>query len=151
MPKPPSLLLTLALCACSSSVLWPGGVAGGTWGGDNAALIGDDTSAHVHIGCTFGTAHQPIVPGTDGKFDVTGEYNISVGPIMVGSNHPAHFTGTVAGRIMALTVTLTDTAKSLGPVELVFDQQPNMGPCPICANPTERERRMSMGRRRVIH
>src|SRR5437899_11405768 len=45
----------------------PGKVAG-TWGGDNAGLIADDTSAHVHIGCTYGNVHQPIVADAHGRF-----------------------------------------------------------------------------------
>jgi len=33
---------------------------------------------------------------------------------------------------MTLSVTLTDTAVTLGPVTLVLGQEPRMGPCPIC-------------------
>src|SRR2546430_10032323 len=32
----------------------------------------------------------------------------------------------------SLTVTLTDTAVTLGPVELTLGQTPKLGPCPIC-------------------
>jgi hypothetical protein len=39
---------------------------------------------------------------------------------------------------MVLTVQLTDTAVTLGPVSLVFDQDPVMGPCPICFGPKAR-------------
>jgi len=33
---------------------------------------------------------------------------------------------------MTLTVTLTDTAVTLGPVQLTLGKEPRMGPCPIC-------------------
>src|SRR5216110_1030729 len=109
----------------------PGKVAG-TWGGDNAGLIADDTSAHVHIGCTYGNVHQAIVADAFGRFDVAGEHNITAHPVDAGVFHPARFTGSVRGRTMTLTVTLTDTAVTLGPVVLTFDREPKMGPCPIC-------------------
>jgi hypothetical protein len=130
------------LAGCSSKgVLAPDGSVAGNWGGNNAALMADDTSAHVHIACTYGNVHHSIVPGADGKFDVTGEYNVRAYPVDAGVFHPAHFTGMIAGRLMSLTVTLSDTAATLGPVTLVFDQQANMGPCPICRSPAERARR----------
>ncbi len=36
---------------------------------------------------------------------------------------------------MTLTVALTDTAVTLGPVTLILGQEPRMGPCPICRKP----------------
>jgi hypothetical protein len=42
----------------------------GNWGGENAGLMADDTSAHVHIGCTYGNIHQAIFPDSEGRFDV---------------------------------------------------------------------------------
>src|SRR5947208_354991 len=95
----------------------PGKVAG-TWGGDNAGLIADDTSAHVHIGCTYGNVHQPIVADAHGRFDLPGEQDITAHPVDRGILHPARFSGSVLGHTMTLTVTLTDTAVTLGPVEL---------------------------------
>ena len=110
-----------------------GGLVKGTWGGDNAGLMADDTSAHVHIGCTYGNVHQQILPDADGKFDVLGEHNITAHPVDAGVFHPARFSGVIAaGRIMTLTVMLTDTAVTLGPVTLAYGKEPRMGPCPIC-------------------
>jgi hypothetical protein len=112
-----------------------GGGVSGTWGGENAGLIADDSSAHVHIGCTYGNVHQQIVPDTSGKFDVSGEHNITAHPVDRGILHPARFSGTVVDGEMTLLVTLTDTAVTLGPVHLVFGKEPRMGPCPICRVP----------------
>lgn len=118
----------------------PGGPDGpirvGTWGGDNAGAIVDDTALHVHIGCTFGNAPRPEL--VDGRFDVMGEYNVDAYPVDRGITHPARFTGQVRGPILTLTVTLTDTTRTLGPVNVVLGQEPRMGPCPICRVPGER-------------
>jgi len=146
----PSAVLVAALLTCNvSTPLLPGGMIGGTWGGDNAAVIADDTSAHVHIGCTSGDAHEPIIP-VDGKFSVKGDYDPVVSPIVRDPRwvHPATFSGTVSGRRMLLTVTLTDTAVTLGPVSVVYDQEPKMNPCPICRTRAERARRMMRKRAR---
>ena len=110
----------------------------GTWGGDNAGLIIDDTSAHVHIGCTYGNIHQVIVTDGDGRFDVPGEQNITAHPVDLGVMHPARFRGRVLGTNMTLTIQLTDTTVTLGPVLLTFGKEPRMGPCPICRKPALR-------------
>lgn len=116
----------------------PGKVSG-TWGGDNAGLIVDDTSAHVHIACTFGNVAQGIEPGTDGRFDVPGEYVLRAYPVYVGPSLPARFQGSVAGRSLTLTVigqdTTADTTATLGLVKLYLGREPQMQMCPICRKP----------------
>jgi hypothetical protein len=116
----------------------------GTFGGDNAGLMADDTSAHVHIGCTYGNVHQPIVLDPGSRFDVAGEQNITAYPIDLGIFHPARFTGSVDGRTMTLRVTLTDTAVTLGPVMLKFNEEPKMGSCPKCFGKRARVRPVSL-------
>jgi hypothetical protein len=49
----------------------------------------------------------------------------------------------VAGGTMILTVTLTDTAVTLGPVRLTYGRQPGMQNCPICAAPPGQARVMA--------
>jgi hypothetical protein len=110
----------------------------GTWGGNNAGLIATDTSAHVHIGCTLGDTKGRIIPDAEGRFSISGTYDVDAYPIERGIIHPAVFSGQIVGRTMTLTVTLTDTARVLGPVTLVFGKEPQMGPCPICRHPGER-------------
>ncbi len=110
----------------------PKGTLDGMWGGENAALIADDTSAHVHIGCTYGDIHQRLIPDAAGRFDVPGQHNITAHPVDRGELHPARFSGRVVGGRMTLTVALTDTAVTLGPVQLAYGKEPRMGPCPIC-------------------
>ena len=121
----------LGPCDPSSPLRPPKGILG-LWGGENAALIADDSSAHVHIGCTYGKIHQLIVPDADGRFVVPGEQNITAHPVDAGIFHPAQFSGRIMGNNMTLTITLTDTTVTLGPVQLSFGKEPRMGPCPIC-------------------
>ena len=104
----------------------------GIWGGENAALMADDTSAHIHIGCTYGNIHQLIVPDAEGRFDLPGEQNITAHPVDRGILHPARFSGRITGASMTLTITLTDTTVTLGPVQLSYGKEPRMGVCPIC-------------------
>ena len=113
------------------------GTVQGTWGGLNAGLIADDTSAHIHIGCTYGQIHQALVPDAEGRFDVPGQQNITAHPVDLGVLHPARFRGRIADGQMSLTVTLTDTTVTLGPVQLVYGKEPRMGPCPICRRPAD--------------
>ena len=56
-------------------------------------------------------------------------------PVDRGILHPARFSGRVVDGWMTLVVTLTDTAVTLGPVQLVYGKEPRMGPCPICRVP----------------
>lgn len=133
---PVVIVATIALLGCGSSLhQLLGPILAGTWGGDNAGLIATDSSAHVHIGCTVGDIHQQLVADSSGRFDVPGIYNITAYPVYRGPDHPARFSGQIFGREMSLTVTLTDTAVTLGPVLLTFGKEPRMGPCPICRTP----------------
>lgn len=120
----------------------PHKVVVGTWGGENAGLIADDTSAHVHIACTFGNVPQGIEPGRDGQFDVPGGYVLRAYPVAVGPSLPARFQGVVTGKNLTLTVvvqdTVADTTVTLGPVKLQLGREPQMQVCPICRTPGER-------------
>jgi len=128
-------LAMFAAFACYNASSAPIIEVAGTWGGDNAGLIVSNTDVHVHIGCTLGDALGPIRPDANGRFETTGTYNVDAYPVDRGITHPAKFTGQITRRTMTLTVTLTDTARVLGPVTLVFGKEPKMGPCPICRVP----------------
>ncbi len=126
--------VALVVACQAGSWISPQGDVVGTWGGNNAGLIATDSTAHVHIGCEFGDAEGPIHLRADGSFDTTGTFTVGAYPIGPGVTHPVRFHGVVVnGREMTLTVVLTDTARSFGPVSLKAGAQPQMGPCPICA------------------
>jgi hypothetical protein len=134
-----------AALACSTATSTPITEVVGTWGGDNAGLIVSATDVHVHIGCTLGDALGPIRPDADGRFASTGTYNVDAFPVDRGIVHPATFTGQIVGLTMTLTVSLTDTARVLGPVTLIYGKEPKMGPCPICRVPKKMTLRRQPG------
>ena len=127
-----AFVLGFTVLAACDNPFPPGATVIGTFGGNNAALMADDTSAHVHIGCTYGDVHEPIVLDVSSRFDVAGEHNITAYPVDLGIFHPARFTGSISGRIMTLRVMLTDTTVTLGPVTVKLDEEPAMGSCPKC-------------------
>lgn len=102
----------------------------GTWGGDNVGVVVSDTAIHVHVGCTVGDAPRPVLAAD--RFEVTGRHNITAYPVDRGIFHPAVFSGHVSNEILTLTVALTDTNVTLGPVVMQLGRDPRMGPCPIC-------------------
>jgi hypothetical protein len=114
----------------------------GTWGGERAGLIVADTTAHVHINCTFGDFPAPIELDDDGRFSVTGDYLIRAYPVAIGPTMPAVFAGVLRGRALTVTIAVNDTIEKklvvLGPVTVTFGREPEMGPCPICRVPGDR-------------
>jgi hypothetical protein len=144
----PILVATVALgtvCQSDPMVGLPVGpnLASGTWGGNNAGAIVTDSQAHIHIGCTFGDISGLVPLSSDGSFSVAGSYVLRAYPIMVGPSLPAQFSGRVQQRFGLSTLTLTvvvndtvaKTTQTLGPVDVTFGKDPNMGPCPICRVP----------------
>jgi hypothetical protein len=126
------LLSVFATLACSATTSTRITDVVGTWGGDNAGLIVNNTDVHVHIGCTLGDAVGPIRTDANGRFEATGTYNVDAYPVDRGIVHPARFVGQIRGETMTLTVSLTDITRVLGPVTLIHGKEPKMGPCPIC-------------------
>ena len=131
-----------ALGACSSTTSLPpadGKLALGTWGSDSAGMIVSDTSAHLHIKCTFGDMAGRIVLNASGEFDVAGTYLLRAYPIAIGPPLPARFVGRVSGADATVTVTVNDTVQRqtvvLGPVTVRYGTQPKLWPCPICRRP----------------
>ena len=128
--------LVIAACSgqsvtASAHVLTPG-----TWGGENAGAIVDDTLVHVHIGCTLGNFPRPTVVDDQGRFSTDGSYTLRAYPIAVGPELPAVFTGVVTGNLLTLSVAVDDTVEKklvpLGPVTVVLGREPRMQACPIC-------------------
>jgi len=146
------LAALLALSACLKSPIDspPGELATGTWGGENAGLIVNDTMAHVHVGCTYGDFPAPIALGADSRFSVSGDYLLTAYPVARGPTMPAEFAGVLRGRTLTMTVAVNDTVEKklvvLGPVTVTLGDEPRMGPCPICVSPGERATRQLRAR-----
>jgi len=130
------------VCACSSDAatgVQPTELAVGSWGNEGVGVIVSESLAHVHVGCTTGDFPAPIVLDQDQRFSVSGSYLIKAYPVAIGPTMPAEFTGAVSGNQLTFTVAVNDTIEQrlevLGPSTVVFGQEPEMGPCPICRVP----------------
>jgi hypothetical protein len=114
----------------------------GTWGGDSAGIIVNDTIVHVHINCTYGDFPGPVELDANGQFSVRGSYQLRAFPIVTGPTMPALFTGVLDGNELSGTVVVIDTIEirlvGVGPVRVRFGREPELGPCPICAVPGNR-------------
>jgi hypothetical protein len=138
--------VTLAAAACSGRSVTAGTstqvLTRGTWGGENAGAIVDDSIVHVHIGCTLGNFPPPAVLDDEGRFSVEGNYTLRAFPIAVGPSLPAVFTGIVNGAQLTLSVAVNDTVEkklvALGPVTVVLGREPRMQTCPICRSLAKR-------------
>ena len=138
-----AILSAIAILACSATSP-PITQVVGTWGGDDAGLIVSNTDVHVHVGCTLGDAVGPIRTDPNGRFEAIGTYNVDAYPVDRGILHPASFKGQIIGQTLTLTISLTDTARVIGPVTLIYGREPKMAACPICRTPKGmRDRRIS--------
>jgi hypothetical protein len=101
-------LLALVLCvaSCSSSPTAPqsGPLAAGRWSSSvGQCLSVADQSCNFAAGCGHGVFPRPVV-NADGTFEVDGTYRIEAGPISIDPAPPAHFSGSVSGSTLMLTV-----------------------------------------------
>lgn len=139
-------IAAIVACAGSSTSVATsdGRLAVGTWGGDTAGMIVQDTALHLHIGCTFGDVSGRPMLDRDGRFEAAGSYTLRAYPIVVGPSVPARFVGKLDGTTLAVTVTIDDTVQKktlvLGPVEVTYLREPKMRNCPICRVPGMRRR-----------
>ena len=64
------------------------------------------TGCDLVAGCGHGQFPQPVV-GTDNTFAVDGTYRIEAGPVSINPGPPAHFSGSVTGSQITVTVVPT--------------------------------------------
>ncbi len=147
----------LAACA-SESVDGPpadGKLTLGTWGGDSAGVIVNDTITHVHLGCTYGDIPGRVTLDADGRFTRTGSYLLRAYPIAIGPTMPAEFTGRVSGSTLTITVTVRDTIGNTtvvrGPSSVRLGTTPRMANCPICSTPGDRASMPRVPARKASH
>ncbi len=122
-------VLVGGLLACSRSTTSPsaGPLAIGRWTGGGACLSVTDVGCNLAVGCGHGQFARPIVRA-DGTFDADGTYRIEVGPISIEPAPPAHFSGSIAGSRLKLTVVPTAGL----PLPASYSMTPTgAGGCPI--------------------
>jgi hypothetical protein len=143
------LLLLAAFCAgCtrSDSVIPPDStrLSVGTWGGENAGVIVEDTVTHVHVDCTLGDFIGPVPLDTNKRFAVSGSYVLRAFPVHIGPPLPAQFAGVVEGDRLTFTIAVNDTMEkkviAIGPVTVRYNRAANMRQCPICRRDTNAAR-----------
>jgi hypothetical protein len=112
-------LLAWALIAGCASPVAPSIL--GEWGGTQASLTLTLSGGTLSYPCGAGTIDSAWTLEAGGQFSATGEHFFGGGPMPVQGRppHPARYTGTVAGNILTLTVTVIDLDQKLGPFHLV--------------------------------
>jgi hypothetical protein len=140
-----TVLVAVTMACRTEDVARPpadGRLALGTWGGDSAGVIVNDTLTHVHIGCTYGDIPGRITLDAEGRFTRTGSYLLRAYPVAQGPTLPAQFVGRVLGSTLTITVTITDTINNQvvvrGPSISQLGVPPRMANCPICRVPGDR-------------
>jgi hypothetical protein len=104
-----ALLIGVVAWGCTSSPTAPqsGPLAVGRWSSAvGQCLTVTDSSCNFVAGCGHGVFPRPTV-ARDGTFEVDGTYRVEVGPISIQPAPPAHFSGSLSGGQLLLTVTPT--------------------------------------------
>ncbi len=132
--------LALLIAGCNggggrSSPTGEGGnqaVLTGVWGGPGVSVTVTSSGATIEFDCAHATIAQPLMLDASGRFTASGIYvQEHGGPIAPGpeDSHPAVYRGTVQGSTMGLTVTLTDTAQTVGTFTAVLGAAPRIVKC----------------------
>jgi hypothetical protein len=90
----------------------------GVWGGDHIRVEVSDSQVRVTGLCFEGSIEQTVELDAAGRFDLAGQVSFFIGPAARG--HPARYSGSIAGDVMTLVITPTDSNSPLGPFTLVF-------------------------------
>jgi hypothetical protein len=127
MRRPALSLLALSLGACAST--GPDQLA---WGSDQVSLTITENSATLRFlasgGCygSYGEIDQPVPPGS---FSLAGTYTQLTGVYPGSVQYTAQFVGVVAGRHMALTISIPAIQQTLGPFSLTPGVAKTWTPC----------------------
>ena len=101
-----ALSIVAATWACTSSptAVHTGPLATGRWSNTaGQCLLVSDSGCNFVAGCGHVQLPLPQV-AADGTFEVDGTYRIEVGPVSIDPAPPAHFSGSVSGSNLILTV-----------------------------------------------
>lgn len=104
----------------------------GVWGGKSALLNVQENGAGLDLACAHGSIEQPIVLDSARSFDLAGVYEQeSFGPQTAGEDkkQAARYTGSVEGETMTLTIKLTQTKETIGPLILSFGKMTMLHKC----------------------
>ena len=136
------MLLRLAALSLVIACLWradassydkKGKVQMGTWGGEHVGLWVENNRSRLEYDCARGTIEQALTIDSKGRFKAKGTHIFEGGGPTTADDepdrHPALYAGHVAGQKMTITITLTDTNKTLGPYTLTYGKSPSLTKC----------------------
>ena len=97
----------------------------GQWGSNVANLSLSRSGGTIEYGCGLGTIDSSWSVASSGRFTATGLHFPEGGPVPIGGipPHPARYVGTLRGRWLTLSVTLTDLDQTMGPYTLERGKQ----------------------------
>lgn len=104
----------------------------GIWGGKSALLNVQENGAGLDLACAHGSIEQPIVLDSNRGFDLAGTYEQEAfGPQTAGENkkQAARYIGSLEGQTMKLTIKLTETKETIGPLILTFGKMTMLQKC----------------------
>jgi hypothetical protein len=86
----------------------------GNWVGQNVVMTVTDAGAHIEMPCSHGDIEGALAQN---PFSVGGTFGRDAGPVL--DDHPALYSGNVAGGTMTLEIRLTDTNTLVGSFTLI--------------------------------
>lgn len=112
------IALVLLTLGCTSTTL-PDVV--GEWGGTQASMTLGPSGGTLNYQCGAGTIDSAWSLAAGGRFTASGRHYFGGGPLPSEGRppHPARYTGQVEGRVLMLTVVLTDLSQTIGPFRLI--------------------------------
>ena len=120
-------------CALHPSEPQPTKVAAGEWGGDHVRLTVNESGAVIDFDCAHGKIDGALPLDLRGRFDVVGTFVLEHGgpqrPDETPDSRPARYSGTVAGKEMQLTLTLTEGDRASSSFQLSAGQQARLLKC----------------------
>lgn len=109
-------------------------VMAGEWGGAHAQLEVTAEGTRVELDCAQGLIAGPLEVDKRGRVDSSGSLiRQGAGPgaeTDAGAGEPAHFSGTLSGKTLTLTVTLVGAAQDLGTFKLTHGRAARLSKCP---------------------
>lgn len=108
-------------------------VAAGKWGGQNVELNVTEEGARIRFSCAQGNIARPLTLDAEGRFSAEGTFVAgSMGPSREDDppkSRPAVYSGVVRGKVMTLTVTVTDDKEEGGTFDLTQGEPAHIRRC----------------------
>ena len=108
-------------------------LANGVWGGQHIRMEVTGNGAQIEYDCAHSTIDEPIVLGSDGKFDVKGKFTAEHGGPIRGNDEPqsspVRYVGEVNAKTLTLTITKIETNETLGSFTLTQGSEGRIMKC----------------------